>query len=196
MKPEDFFKAKLPILRENPTHRRPSASTQGRALWPWSTVFFRKRPKLPLQPMRAPSRSLRTQACCAQRAAGMALFWSRRAIRDAEGAVPGGGSQLKVAMYPGGGGPSFTCYFEEMREKGLITSENSSDQFISTVIDAKFRLPDWRRHRHACRGKTKRGTARQRQPRSCMPEPARSRGPWSTTWPRRSSTSSRNSSRN
>lgn len=57
-----------------------------------------------------------------------------------KGPFPGGAGQVKVAFYPGGGGPSWSYmrYFEEMKEKGLLA--DSARTFINTVLDRDFQL--------------------------------------------------------
>jgi hypothetical protein len=58
-----------------------------------------------------------------------------------KGPFPGGTGQLKVALYPGGGGPhwAYMRYFEEMREANRITQDSAPELFIETVIDEHFR---------------------------------------------------------
>ena len=58
-----------------------------------------------------------------------------------KGPFPGSGGQLKVALYPGGGGPhwAYMRYFEELRDQKVITGEMSPDVFIDTVTDQNFR---------------------------------------------------------
>ncbi len=57
-----------------------------------------------------------------------------------KGPFPGGGSQLKVALHPGGGGPnwSYMRYFEELKEKGVINQRNADAAFMNTVLDIHY----------------------------------------------------------
>lgn len=58
-----------------------------------------------------------------------------------KGPFPGGAGQLKVALYPGGGGPhwAYMRYFEEMREAKRITNNMAPQLFIETILDEPFR---------------------------------------------------------
>jgi hypothetical protein len=57
-----------------------------------------------------------------------------------KGPFPGGAGQVKVAFYPGGGGPNWAYmrYYEEMKEKGLLKSMERV--FLQTLTDANFKL--------------------------------------------------------
>jgi hypothetical protein len=58
-----------------------------------------------------------------------------------KGPFPGKANTLKVALYPGGGGPhwAYMRYYEEMRESKLINNGNASEMFVDTVLDDHFR---------------------------------------------------------
>lgn len=58
-----------------------------------------------------------------------------------KGPFPGDGASLQVALYPGGGGPNWAYmrYFEELRDKKLLTGDNAPDVFIDTVLDQHFK---------------------------------------------------------
>jgi len=58
-----------------------------------------------------------------------------------KGPFPGKANTLKVALYPGGGGPhwAYMRYFEEMREAKLISNRTAPELFIDTVLDDHFR---------------------------------------------------------
>jgi len=55
-----------------------------------------------------------------------------------KGPFPGSDGHIKVAFYPGGGGPSWAYmrYFEEMKEKGLLN--DFARVFLGTVLDKDF----------------------------------------------------------
>ena len=58
-----------------------------------------------------------------------------------KGAFPGSAKTLKVAMYPGGGGPhwAYMRYFEELRDTKYLTEANAPEMFLETVLDHPFR---------------------------------------------------------
>jgi hypothetical protein len=58
-----------------------------------------------------------------------------------KGAFPGSAKTLKVAMYPGGGGPhwAYMRYFEELRDSKYLTERNAPEMFLETVLDRPFR---------------------------------------------------------
>jgi hypothetical protein len=74
-----------------------------------------------------------------------------------KGPFPGGAGQLKVALHPGGGGPhwAYMRYFEELREKGVVTAGNAPDVFMDTVMDEHYRRA--RRVEQAQRAAAKKG---------------------------------------
>jgi Protein of unknown function (DUF1570) len=75
----------------------------------------------------------------------MAPEWVRFGIsavfETPKGPFPGKAPTLKVAMYPGGGGPhwAYMRFFEELRDTKVLTPANAVPMFVSTVLDSPFR---------------------------------------------------------
>jgi hypothetical protein len=141
-KPEDLFKPKLPNLRENPkapdTYKKyarastlalvdnllqeeaeiASASHEG------TKQLFAETGLLPRNVL-APE---------------WVRFGIAALFEMPKGPFPGSSNQLQVALHPGGGGPhwAYMRYFEELKDKGILTMGNAPEIFIDTVTDQHF----------------------------------------------------------
>jgi len=143
MKPEDLFKGKLPNRKEQPNAPE-NYTDYARA----STLALVDK-ALQQEAEIAAATHEGTKQLFAETGLlprnVLAPEWVRFGIAALfempKGPFPGGGSQLKVALHPGGGGPNWAYmrYYEEMREKNLINDRNAADLFIETVIDMHFR---------------------------------------------------------
>ncbi|MBO0701246.1 MAG: hypothetical protein J2P46_22805, partial [Zavarzinella sp.] len=141
-RPEDLFKAKLPSLKDNPTAPKTYAEYARASTLTLVDQLLKEEAEI------ASASSEGTKQIFAETGLlprnVLAPEWVRTGIaalfETPKGPFPGGAGQLKVALYPGGGGPhwAYMRYFEELNDQKLITPRNAPDIFIDTVLDAHF----------------------------------------------------------
>jgi hypothetical protein len=141
-RPEDLFKPKLPNLKDNPTAPKTYREYARASTLTLVDQLLKEEAEV------ASATSEGTKQLFAETGLlprnVLAPEWVRTGIaalfETPKGPFPGGAGQLKVALYPGGGGPhwAYMRYFEELRDQKLITAQNAPDIFIDTVLDAHF----------------------------------------------------------
>lgn len=143
-KPEDLFKSALPKLKDNPTapdNFRKYARASTLAL---VDNLLQEEAEIAAATHEGTKQLFADTGLLPRNV--LAPEWVRFGIAALfempKGPFPGSEGQLKVALYPGGGGPhwAYMRYFEELKEKGQLTASNAPDKFIDNVLDAHFRL--------------------------------------------------------
>jgi hypothetical protein len=144
MKPEDLFKPKLPVLRENPNAPDTYSKYARASTLALVDSLLQEEAEIASATHEGTKQIFAETGMLPRNV--LAPEWLRFGIAALfempKGPFPGGSGQLKVAMHPGGGGPSWAYmrYFEELREKKQITFENAPDIFVDTVTDEHFRV--------------------------------------------------------
>lgn len=141
-KPEELFKPKLPILKDLPNPPKNYAEYANASTLALMDSALQEEAEIAAATHEGTKQIFADTGLLPRNV--LAPEWVRFGIASLfempKGPFPGGEGQLKVALYPGGGGPhwAYMRYFEEMREKTLISHRTAPGLFMETVADEHF----------------------------------------------------------